>query len=594
MVDPRIPGWDEHVKALLAEIHTEEEEAGSRGIACRVDSAKSHKDGAELRLLVEKGKPGGIATGSRLEAFPGDGPIKEDDAVNLEVIRGSGSILDVTADKKAWADLRPGYPVIVRAQSNATIYRNLLKAFLIVRRIDPSFEDLRDPAALPRLDTSPAADAVLGGHLTPAQAKATAAALNLKEHGMLLIHGPPGTGKTTVIAEFLRHAAARRRSVLVTSHTHVAIDNALRKALAANPALGPVMVRLGDNGRIAADLHEFGRRVAQYRDDPEKAAQEGREARTFFQALQDKHRIVGMTLDALACSLLISDQNGEPMHPFDYVVVDEAGMNGFPKTAIAHAVARRTILVGDPLQLPPIIRSRVFGRDENHKRSHFETLQMLRPDLSILLDRQYRCQSDVYAWSKDAVYAGKVESRALPKPVPVKSLLGQEVARHVVWLDTSRVAGNQSEQVGTSRANPTQLRLALELLYDLRKQGVKPDEMGYITPFRAQAQAFAEVVAEDRRLGALQRVTASTVDAFQGSERKVIVVDLTTTHPAKPHEDHRRLNVSLTRAQELLVILGPRPYVRTPKENPFLWSLQQWDVQVIDGSAMMAALAPTK
>src|SRR6185369_8034745 len=100
------------------------------------------------------------------------------------------------------------------------------------------------------------------------------------------------------------------------------------------------------------------------------------------------------------------------------------------------------------------------------------------------------------------------------------------------------------------------------ILKDLVKAGLTPDDIGSIAPFRAQAELLRETLESDRRHPALARITAATVDAFQGNERKAILFDLTTLHPAKPHEDHRRLNVSLTRAEDLLIILGARPIVK--------------------------------
>jgi superfamily I DNA and/or RNA helicase len=143
-------------------------------------------------------------------------------------------------------------------------------------------------------------------------------------------------------------------------------------------------------------------------------------------------------------------------------------------------------------------------------------------------------------------------------------------------VDTGNVPGNRSEQSGRSRVNPTHVDLAHRLLKDLLKSGLTPDEVGYIAPFRAQAQLLRETLENDRRNPGLAAITVATVDAFQGNERKAIVFDFTTLHPAKPHEDHRRLNVSLTRAEDLLVLLGPRRFALTPKENPFYWSLQNW------------------
>jgi DNA polymerase III delta prime subunit len=566
VVDARVPNYEGHVRALREEIAAEEEEVTGKELRCVVETAGLQEGESRLRVQILEGDPRWVVKGSRVEGFLG---VADDDSTFVEVSQKAGGILALACDDKRWADLRHGAEVRLRPQTNAALYRNLLKAFLVVRRRFPdAYAALERPMDLPRASDKAVAGLDEAG-LRPSQARALRAALNLKDGGILLIQGPPGTGKTTVIARILREEARRHRTVLVASHTHVAIDNALRKALDATPLLATRMVRLGDSGRVAVDMAPLNKRIGSFRSDPEDP-----EARPLFETLQERHPLAAMTLDALASALLAADQDNQEIRPFDTVIVDEAGMNAFPKTAIAAAVAKRLILVGDPLQLPPIVRGRRASRDENHKRSHFELLQMLRPDLGILLDEQFRCHPDIYAWSRDAVYGGKVRSGREATKAPWK-VLGAQAP--VVWLDTSGVPGNKSEQRGSSRANPTHIDLALKVGMDLLKQGLSAADVGYITPFRAQADAFREaVVAGKSRLAPLSRMTAATVDAFQGNERRAILFDLTTLHPAKPHEDHRRLNVSLTRAQELLVILGPRPFVKRPDQNPFLWSLQNW------------------
>ncbi len=578
IVDPRVPSFDEHLKALQEEIRVEELEGdGAKQLRAIVEDAHRGPLGARLRVQLVGGKDRWIVKGSRLEAFPTDAKLDSKDAVNVDVTRKAGSVLELEADRAEWAGLRKGYEIILRPATSATLYRNLLKAFLVVKRRFRSMGELTSPLDLPKL-----IDKSIPGWkdegLLPAQARAVRLALNLPERGVFLVQGPPGTGKTTVIARFLKEAVTRGRTVLVTSHTHVAIDNALRKALRGDKSLEAKMVRLGESSKVAADLAHINRRVGEFRPSPLEDGEDpaAREKQLpLFENLQRRHPIVGMTLDALASALVVCDQLNEEVPPFDYVLVDEAGMNAFPKIAIAHAVARRLVLVGDPLQLPPIVRAWSFRNDENYKRSHFELMQMLRPDLSVLLDAQFRCHPAIYEWSQDAIYGGKVSSARSGKPAKLK-LFGTPLTSPVVWIDTGHVAGNRSEPAGTSRTNQTHLDLALKVLREFVKQGFDPSDLGYIAPFRAQAELFRETVASNARLAAFTRTTAATVDAFQGNERKAILFDLTTLHPAKPHEDHRRLNVSVTRAEELLIILGPRKFVVHAKDNPFYWSLQNW------------------
>jgi hypothetical protein len=586
IVDPRVPSMEDHLKALQEEIAVEEEEGdSSKGLRCLVESSHPIPGGGRLQVQVMGGNPRWVVTGSRVEGFPADAKPDSKDAVNVEVKRKAGSILDLEADAAAWGDLRKGLEILLRPQTNATLYRNLLRAFVVVGR---RFGHDLDPKRLPDLVDKPIAGWQDNG-LRPAQARAVRLALNLPERGVLLVQGPPGTGKTTVIARFLKEAAARGKTVLVTSHTHVAIDNALRKALRGDRTLEGKMVRLGESGKVAPDLAHVNKRISAFRmEDDEEGTDPAlrKPAVPLFENLQRSHPIVGMTLDALASALVVSDALDQEVRAFDFVLVDEAGMNAYPKVAVAHAVAKRLVLVGDPLQLPPIVRAWSFRNDENYKRSHFELLQMMRPDLSVLLDEQFRCQPAVYEWSRDAVYAGKVRSSRASSPGKVKKLLGHELRSPVVWVDTSHAPGNRSEQAGKSRINPVHVTLAHGILKDLLKSGLGPDEVGYIAPFRAQANLLRETLEADRRNPGLAAITVATVDAFQGNERKAIVFDFTTLKPAKPHEDHRRLNVSLTRAEDLLILLGPRRFATTPRENPFYWSLQNWKAaQVLDGAA---------
>jgi DNA polymerase III delta prime subunit len=579
VVDARVPSFEGHVKALREEIAAEEEEGTGKELVCAVEDAAPAKGGASLQAQVLRGDPRWVVPGSRVEGFLPDAA-DEADSAYVDVEQRACGVLRLATDDRRWADLRRGAEVRLRPQTNAALYRNLLKAFLVVRRRFPdAYHSLEHPDRLPRLSTQPV-PGLDETDLRPSQAKALRAAVRLPEGGILLVQGPPGTGKTTVIARLLREEARRHRTVLVASHTHVAIDNALRKALAATPTLATKAVRLGDSGRVAEDLAHLNRRIGSFRADPEDP-----DARPLFETLQERHPVAAMTLDALASAILAADQDNQDVRPFDTVIVDEAGMNAFPKTAIAAAVARRLVLVGDPLQLPPIVRGRRASRDENHRRSHFEILQRMRADLAVLLDEQFRCEPAIYEWSKDAIYGGQVRS-ARPAGKGAWKVLGDKVDGAVAWVDTSGIPGNRSEQRGTSRANPTHVELGIRIAQELLKQGLAPGDVGYITPFRAQAELWRDTVAAGKsRLASLARMTAATVDAFQGNERRAILFDLTTTHPAKPHEDHRRLNVSLTRAQDLLVILGPRPFVRRMEENPFLWSLQNW--------ARPAVLQPT-
>ncbi len=585
LVDPRVPTYNDHVRCLQEEIAVEEEESRDEEklLICTVESAEADQAGAKLRVQIMNGDPRWVVKGSRLEARHADQKPSEKNSVNVEILQRAGSTLEFTADDGRWRSLPRGSQLALQPRTNATLYRNLLKAFLAVGRIDPYGDDLLRPDIIPSLPEKLAP--LDARNLRPRQAEAVQKALALKERGVLLIQGPPGTGKTTVIARIISEAVRRGETVLVTSHTHVAIDNALRKAVKGDRKMASKMVRLGHGQSVAMDLLPFNAQIGQYHMDPEEE-----DAVPLFESIYQDRPIVGMTLDALACAMVYAEKMDQEIRPFDHVIVDEAGMNAYPKLAVAHAAGKKMTLVGDPMQLPPIIRAWSYRNDQHYRRSHFELLQLLRSDLAVMLDEQFRCAPDIYAWSNDAVYESGVTSQRGAAPIgpggrPSK-FLGTELERDVVWLDTRPVPGNRGERRGTSRVNSTHIGIAIEAAMDLIKNGVPPEEIGVISPFRAQCDLWRETIERHKHAAPLSRITASTVDAFQGNERRVIIYDLTSLSPAKPHEDHRRLNVSLTRAQEMLIIMGPRDFVKDPHKNPFYWSLQKWGApQVIDASA---------
>lgn len=552
----------------------EEEGVGDEDtLVVTVEEARRATESALLRVQVMQGDPRRVPRGARLEgsldAKPGGATA---DTANVRVEQRAGSVLELSVDDPTWATLRQGTQATLTPTTNATLYRNLLKAFLVCRRWDHGLTELIHPDRLPRLPRDGDA-AVRDEGLRPRQADALRKALRSPEGGLVLVQGPPGTGKTTVIARFVSEAARRGESVLVASHTHVAIDNALRKAVQGDRSLARKVVRLGESRAVSADLLPFNQSLGRYWMDPEDE-----DAVPLFESITRDTPVVGMTLDALACALVNAERLDQTLVPFDHVVVDEAGMNAFPKIAVARAAGRRMVLVGDPQQLPPIVRAWSYRDDVHYKRSHFEILQMMRPDLSVMLDEQFRCDPAIYSWSADAVYGGRVESRRGTAP-DVPRVLGQD-AGPVVWVDTSRLP-EADRRVKHSRVNPTNIDLSIEIIRGLLEQRVPPEQVGYISPFKAQTEAWRERAAGQKRADVWSRITASTVDAFQGSERRVIVYDLTTRRPGKPHEDHRRLNVSLTRAQDLLVLIGPRDFVRSTRDNPYYASLQRWDAATV-------------
>ncbi len=574
-------GFKHHMRALQEEIREAEKETEDERIVLRVLRAGPGPDhAAVLNLQLVEGDPKRFVKGSTLEAHVVDPKRGIAAQAEVTILQKHKEAVRAGADAASWKRLE-GATIELVPRSSAQIQRMLLQAYLLVRRVDPWHSQLEDPSQIPRIPRS-LPDAFVEG-LRPAQAQAVRAAMGLKDGGMLLVQGPPGTGKTTVIATLVRNLLKQGKSVLVASHTHIAIDNALRRVLRQNPLLSTKTVRLGEAQNVAPDLGSLCANLGAFVDPDDEP-----DSRPLWRSLYEERPLVGATLDALAHAFV--RHRDMPWEPFDTVIVDEAGMNLLPKLAIARAAGSKLVLVGDHQQLPPIVTAPSFRRDAAFKKSPFEILQALRGDLLVLLDEQFRCHPTLYDWSAKTLYEGKIISRKEPKS-PVLHLLGHQVGSPIIWADTRAVPGNREGRLDGSRVNPTHVAATARIVEELvRVHGFPKEDVGVIAPFRKQAELYTETVR--RNLLKDADVLASTVDAFQGDERQAIVMDLTSLGPAKPHEDPRRLNVSLTRAQDLLVIVGPRPFVRRPEDNPWLWSLQNWDaVDVVPVPADVADFA---
>lgn len=456
-------------------------------------------------------------------------------------------------------------------------------------------ERLLDPARrLPRLDpwrpeewpALAALDPAVAGN--PDQARAYAHALRAPQDGLALVQGPPGTGKTRLLANVARALLARGRSVLVASHANVAVDNALERILDLDPALAGRMVRLGAPARVSRRVEPLWSDAAAFpldweSDDPHA---------TLFSSVFRARPLVGMTLATLTSR--VARTYAARYERFDWVLVDEASMNLLPVVATALHVGKRVVLVGDHRQLPPIIAAPEYAARPGFSMGTFEHVARARPDLSVMLRRQHRSLPGIMDWSNEALYAGRLETvrEGAPPAVRVGRALLEGPA---AWVDTGALPGNRhvaralGREATPSFANPHHAALALRVAEALVGDGHRPEDIGFISPFRLQAALFHQLAAVHLDGAGIE---SSTVDAFQGREKRIVLYDVTTTTPQRSHESIQRLNVSLTRARDLLVVLGPRAFSAGPEANLYYHSLARWfdgrpvvDARLLDADA---------
>jgi len=379
--------------------------------------------------------------------------------------------------------------------------------------------------------TSDAPDAYIDNNA--AQNEAVELAVDAED--CALIHGPPGTGKTYTIARAIRALVAEGNRVLLSAFTNRAVDNALE---ALRDQGFDDVLRVGTETGVRGDMQDV--RLVQ-RGDPNAKAAELRDA-----------PVVAATTAACGSRVMRECE-------FDVALVDEASQLTEPGTHAAINLADRFVLVGDHEQLPPVVRA-----ENDLTTSLFQRLIETYPDASVMLDRQYRMSQRIQAFASAEFYDGALR----PATPEVAGQTLRDLGVDPVDLPDGLAGGVAFVDPDGTRDGNRNVREAervAEVVDAYLAAGVDPDAIGVIAPFRAQ-------VAE---IGRRTPVTVDTVDRFQGSSKEVIVVSLVATGDLDGpiFEDHRRMNVALTRAKKQLTLVGDAGALAS---EPFYERMLEW------------------
>ncbi len=506
--------------------------------------------------------------------------------------------VQLTADVSGFKDMTDALRTV---ELSADDRRAVLRDILFGDR-PPQFDPPRPVEMIPGLNASQAA----------------AVDLALRAHDVAVVHGPPGTGKTTTLVEIIRRCAQRSRPVLVCAPSNAAVDLLTERCARA----GLDVLRIGNVARVdpsvlvhtlderwkrhpmAVDVKElrkhadeFRRLALKYKRSFGRAEMEQRklllkEARSIIDDVRRIERQITDLLvggaDVVACTLIASRNEEIRGRQFDTVVVDEAGQALDPALCVPLLRADRVILAGDPHQLPPTVIDRQAARVLGS--TMLERAVASHPDAVCLLTEQYRMNHVIMTYSNDVFYEGKViahpsvEDRTVPDGAPL--------AESLVLIDSSGRGWEETPGDGAeSLANAGEARCAVAQFEAIAALPNAPSlSVGIISPYRGQVRALAALVTEEHR-SSVASLEIDTVDSFQGSECDVIIISLVRSNDDGEIgflRDIRRTNVAMTRARRKLIIIGDGSTIAAHTFYAGLWQyverngtmLSAWSVDV--------------
>ena len=409
-----------------------------------------------------------------------------------------------------------------------------------------------------------------------------------------IIHGPPGTGKTTTLVQAIRETLKNESQVLVCSSSNTAVDLLTEKLHRE----GISVLRLGNPARISEEVlmntldakisaHESYKDLKNYRKTAEEyfkmagkykrvfnreervqrqmyyqqAKQIMRDANTLedyiIQSLFDKAQVI-------ACTPVVSSGRMMRSRHFSTLFIDEAAQALEPMCWIPITRAERVIFAGDHFQLPPTVKSKK-AEAEGLKETLFERCMHI-DNISVMLNTQYRMHENIMNFSNHKFYKGELKADDSVKNT-LLSYNEEETFLHtpVDFIDTSGCSFDDiMNPESLSHSNPDEAALLIKHLklllneYQISSQEILT--VGIISPYKEQVQYLTQLVEEDDDFKTFPiKLAIKTIDGFQGQERDIIYISLVRSNETAEIgflSDIRRMNVALTRAKKKLVVIG--------------------------------------
>lgn len=476
-----------------------------------------------------------------------------------------------------------------------TSYRLMFEALdRVIRARSGRLADLRDIFYTKAPASRYTFDAMRFPWLNASQEKAVNEVLWAKD--VAVVHGPPGTGKTTTLVEAIFETLRRESQVLVCAQSNMAVDWISEKLVDR----GINVLRIGNPTRVNDKMLSFTyeRRFEAHPDYPQlwsirKTIRELRQQRKHADSWHQKMdrlksratelelrirsslfgeaRVIASTLTGAANRVLEGEK-------YSTLFIDEAAQALEAACWIAIRKAGRVILAGDHCQLPPTVKS-IMALKGGLGKTLMERIVENKPETVTLLKMQYRMNEQIMKFSSEWFYHGMVESAPT---VSHRGILDYDTP--MMWIDTAECDGKE-EFVGENfgRINRAEAELTLQTLQQylekIGKQRILDEsiDVGIISPYRAQVQLLRKELRKREFFRPYRHLlTVNTVDGFQGQERDIILISLVRSNDGGDIgflRDLRRMNVAITRARMKLIILGSS---ETMTSHPFYKKLYEY------------------